>query len=84
LLSDPELLLLAQWVHQDYAQGVVWNGAKVVSWLKEELGKEVRDRRAYEYLKAMGFSTQSPRPAHAKADPVAQEVFKKRPYPTPS
>ena len=81
LLSDAEMLLLAQNIRKDYAAGVVWNGAKVVRWLKEELGKEVHERRAYEYLAAIGFSAQEPRPAHAKADRVAQERFKKRLYP---
>lgn len=80
LLSDAEMLLLAQNIRKDYAEGIVWNGAKVVSWLKEELGKEMHKRRAYEYLAAIGFSAQEPRPAHAKADPLEQERFKKRPY----
>ncbi len=77
LLSDADMLLLAQNIRKDYAEGKVWNGKKVVTWLKEELGKEVHERRAYEYLAAIGFSSQEPRPAHAKADPVAQEQFKK-------
>jgi transposase len=77
LLSDADMLLLAQNIRKDYAEGKVWNGKKVVAWLKEELGKEVRGR-AYEYLAAIGFSLQEPRPAHAKADPVAQEHFKKK------
>ncbi len=79
LLSDEEMLLLAQNVRKDYAKGIVWNAAKVVRWLKQELGKEVHERRAYEYLAAIGFSAQVPRPAHAKAD-KEQQVFKKRPY----
>lgn len=77
LLSDEEMLQLAQVIRKDYRQGIVWNGAKVVRWLKEELGKEVHVSRAYEYLSAIGFSPQAPRPAHAKADPVEQERFKK-------
>lgn len=79
LLSDEALLLLAQVVRKEYQQGLVWNGAKVVNWLKEELGKEVHLARAYEALAAIGFSPQVPRPAHSKADPLAQERFKKRP-----
>ena len=81
LLSDEGLLLLAQVVRKDYEQGIVWDGAKVVSWLKDELGKEVYLARAYEALAAIGFSPQVPRPAHSKADPLEQERFKKRPYP---
>lgn len=84
LLSDVEMLLLAQNVRKDYADGIVWNGTKVLTWLKQELGKEVHERRAYECLASIGFSAQEPRPAHAKADPVEQQTFKKRPYPQPS
>ncbi len=32
LLSDEELLLLAQVVRKDYASGKVWDGRKVVAW----------------------------------------------------
>lgn len=77
LLTDREMLLLAQNVRQDYDKGIYWQGSKLVTWLKEELGKEVHEQRAYEYLKAIGMSKQSPRPYHAKADPIAQERFKK-------
>jgi transposase len=81
LLGDADMLLLAKNVRKDYAESKVWNAAKVVRWLKQELGKEVHERRAYEYLAAIGFSAQEPRPAHAKADPMEQERFKKRLYP---
>jgi transposase len=79
LLSDEELLLLAQVVRKDYASGKVWNGRKVVAWLRQELDKEVYLSRAYEYLAATGFSLQAPRPAHVKADLAEQEHFKKNP-----
>lgn len=81
LLSDEEMLRLAQVIRTDYKVGRVWDGAKVVTWLREELGKEVYPSRAYEYLAAVGFSRQSPRPSHVKADAAQQEHFKKSPYP---
>lgn len=77
LLSDAEILQLAQCVRKDYEQGIYWQGKKVVKWIDEELGKEVHEQRAYEYLKTIGMSRQRPRPHHAKADPVEQERFKK-------
>jgi transposase len=77
LLSDAEILRLAQVVRKDYAKGVVWNGNKVTAWLKDELGKAVYPQRAYEYLSAIAMSQQVPRPRHRKADEVAQETFKK-------
>lgn len=84
LLSDSEILLLAQNIRKDYALGKLWNGRKVVSWVKEELGKEIHEQRAYEALAAINFSLQAPRPRHAKADLIAQESFKKRRFPKSS
>ena len=78
LLSDEELLLLAQTVRKDYDKGIVWNGAKVVNWLKDKLAKDVYEQRAYEYLAAISMSQQVPRPSHMKADPIAQHNFKKK------
>ncbi len=83
LLSDEELLRLAQVLRKDYAEGKIWNGQKVVDWLQEALGKDVHLSRAYEHFAATGFSLRAPRPAHVKADLVEQERFKKRPYPKP-
>ena len=77
LLSDEELLLLAQVVRKDFAKGIVWDGAKVVQWLSRDLGKDVHVSRAYEALAHIGFSPQMPRPAHNKADAAEQERFKK-------
>jgi len=71
------MLHLAQCIRKDYAQGMYWNGPKVVRWISEVLGKQVHEQRAYEYLKAIGMSLQRPRPRHAKADPEAQQRFKK-------
>ena len=41
LLSDAEVLLLAQTLRADYAQGIVWNGAQVQAWIKTTLGKDL-------------------------------------------
>jgi transposase len=77
LLSDAEILRLAQVIRKDYAKGIVWNGRKVNQWLKQALDKDVHPQRAYEYLASISFSQQMPRPRHRKADEVEQEVFKK-------
>jgi transposase len=77
LLSDGQLLHLAQVVRKDYAKGVLWTGQKVMRWLQEEYQQEVYPQRAYEYLTQISMSQQVPRPHHRKADEVAQEVFKK-------
>ena len=77
LLSDAELLLLAQAIRADYAQEIVWNGTRVQQWIKTTLGKDVYLARAYEFLDAVGFSQQTARPRHVEADDTAQEDFKK-------
>ena len=78
LLSDAELLLLAQTIRADYAQEIVWNGAQVQQWIKITLGKDLYLSRAYEFLDAIGFSAQTARPRHVEADDAIQEDFKKR------
>jgi len=55
----------------------MWSGKKVVSWVKEQLGKDIHLMRSYDYLARLGFSLQSPRPRHAEADEEAQAHFKK-------
>ena len=77
LLSDAEVLLLAQALRADYAQGIDWSGAQVQAWIKTTLGKDLYLSRAYEFLDAIGFSQQTARPRHVEADDTAQEDFKK-------
>lgn len=79
LLSPRQLHDLAQTVHVEYAQGMVWNAAKVKTWLEQTLGHAVHVQRAFELLHLIGFSQQQPRPQHAQADLVAQEAFQKNP-----
>lgn len=77
LLTDAEVLLLAQTVRAAYAAGTVWNGTQVQQWIKTTLGKELYVSRAYELLEAIGFSRQTARPRHVEADDALQEEFKK-------
>ncbi|NJK44813.1 MAG: hypothetical protein HC933_11475 [Pleurocapsa sp. SU_196_0] len=77
LLTDAELLLLAQTIRHDFKQGKVWRGADVVQWAQTTLGKPLRSQRAYELLSAIGFSLQVPRPRHSKSSDAAQADFKK-------
>lgn len=78
LLSDAQLLLLARTIRADTALGGVWNGARVQVWVKQELGQDVHLSRCYEFLDAVGYSRQAPRPRHVEADPIAQDEFKKK------
>jgi transposase len=77
LLSDAELLLLAQTIRHDFEQGIVWRGADVQAWIETTLGQTVHYQRAYELLEAIGFSLQVPRPRHIKSSDAARADFKK-------
>ena len=76
LLSDAQLLWLARAVRAD---GEPWSGRRVQQEIAREFGKDVQLSRCYEFLAAVGYSQQQPRPRQVEADPVAQEEFKKRP-----
>lgn len=78
LLSDQEILLLAQAIRQDFQQGIAWRGQDVLDWVKVHCHKELHKPRAYELLAAIGFTLQVPRPVHTLADPGQIEDFKKR------
>ena len=77
LLTAEELERLRQQVQQDYDQGRLWSGEAVQRWVNDTLHKQVHVSRAYDFLAAIGFSKQRPRPFHRQADPAAQEHFKK-------
>lgn len=77
LLEDAELLLLAQTIRHDFKQGILWRGSDVQAWVQATLGKQVHYQRAYEFLNAIGFSLQLPRPRHAKSSDAARADFKK-------
>ncbi len=64
--------------------GGLWTGPKVAVWLSQRLGRPVAPQRAWEVLRAIGFTVQRPRPTAVQADPVAQEGFKKGGLPSAS
>lgn len=57
--------------------GGLWSGPKVVAFLGQEFDCALSVRRAQEVLRRLGYSCRVPRPQHKKADPHAQEAFKK-------
>ncbi len=56
--------------------GGMWSGRKVAEWIEERIGRRVKPQRGWEYLRALGYTPQVPRPTHALADRAAQEEFK--------
>src|ERR687883_1968704 len=60
------------------ADGGLWTGPKVATWMATRLGRKVWPQRGWDYLKKLGYSAQRPRPRHAKAaSPEEQAAYKK-------
>src|SRR3954462_4541614 len=60
------------------ADGGLWTGPKVATWMAARLGREVWPQRGWDYLRKLGHSAQVPRPRHAKAaGPEEQAAYKK-------
>ena len=60
-----------------------WTRADLCRWLEARFGKSYHPSIMTRVLRRMGFSRQKARPVHPKADPVAQESFKKRGFAMP-
>ncbi|MEM1269456.1 MAG: winged helix-turn-helix domain-containing protein [Bacteroidota bacterium] len=58
--------------------GGLWTGPKVARWIERATGRaHVHNQRGWEWMLRLGFSAQTPRPAHDGADLAAQAAFKK-------
>ena len=49
-------------------------------WIQQQFGKLYSLPGLYNLLHRLGYSCLMPRPRHLKADPAAQEAFKKKPW----
>jgi transposase len=58
-------------------EGQQWNGRVVAEWMAARLGRSVRYQVGWAYLIRLGGRPRVPRPRHVRADPAAQEAFKK-------
>ena len=56
--------------------GGLWNSRKVAEWIADRIGRDVGVQRGWEYLRALGYTPQVPRPTHARADAQAQAEFR--------
>ena len=77
LLSAERQAELVEALQHPPADGGLWSGPKVASWMQERLGRPVDPRRGWDALQRVGYSTHVPRPQHAKADEEVQQAFKK-------
>lgn len=57
--------------------GGLWTGPKVAAWLTEKLDRVISPQRAWETMRSVGYTLHQPRPHAARADPAAQDAFKK-------
>lgn len=57
--------------------GGLWTSPKVAAWLAQRLGRPVAKQRAWDAMRALGYTLQQPRPHATIADPDAQAAFKK-------
>ena len=63
--------------------GALWTCRGVAAWMSETLGRPVSEQRGWEWMRRLGFTPQRPRPRETRADPEAQEWFKKGGSPPP-
>ena len=77
LLSAQQEAELAHELERAQASGQSWNGPPVAEWMSRQLGRSVYKARGWETLRRLGYTSQTPRPRHAKADVVVQDDFKK-------
>jgi hypothetical protein len=78
LLNREQLEELRSSLKQPPVDKGIWTGPKVAEWIAKKTGREkVWTQRGWDYLKKCRYSPQRPRPSHVKADPEAQQEFKK-------
>jgi transposase len=77
MLSAYQQQQLQEALEHDPPDGGLWSGPKVADWITEQTGRKVHAQRGWEYLRRLNFSKRVLRPRHVKADPQAQEAFKK-------
>ncbi len=78
-LNDAQRAELFEALKGPPPDGGLWSGPKVARWVAEKTGrKSVCPQTGWEYLVALGFTLQNPRPRHVKARPDGRRWLKKR------
>jgi len=77
-LLPPELQeAFRQALLQPHPRDGVWTIRNAAEWLSERLGRPVDPRRAWNWMKRLGFAPLRPRPRHRDRDWEEGEAFKK-------
>ena len=80
-LAAAQMAELAAWVEAgpdpERDRVVRWRRRDLARRIEAAFGVEVHERTVGKYLAALGYRRLSVRPRHPKADPAAQEAFKK-------
>ena len=80
VLSKNQRKKLYRSIQKDSPDGGLWTGPKVAQWVRDHAGVAVSKVTGWQYLKALGFTIQVPRPAHTEAaTPAGRTVWKKNP-----
>lgn len=78
-LLSPELQqTLFQELQAPPAEGGIWTGRKVAAWIKRSTGVSTHPQRGWEYMRRLGFRTQTPRPRHAQAATAEEQIAWKK------
>jgi transposase len=77
LLDAAQQQALRQALAGPAPDGGVWTCRSVARWMSQTLGRPVHVQRGWEWMRRLGFTPQRPRPRETRADPAAQEAFKK-------
>ena len=83
LLHEEDKAALNAILAEPPADGGLWTGPKdgqrrCPSWMTARLGRKIWPQRGWDYLQKLGYSSQVPRPRHAKAARATeQEAFKR-------
>ncbi|WP_172960485.1 winged helix-turn-helix domain-containing protein, partial [Thermus scotoductus] len=77
-LLPPELQeAFRQALLQPHPRDGIWTIRNAAEWLSERLGRPVDPRRAWSWMKRLGFAPLRPRPRHRERDLAEGEAFKK-------
>src|SRR5690349_10615878 len=65
------------------ADGGLWTGPKVATWMAARLGRKVWPQRGWDHLKKLDYSAQRPRPRprHAEAASLEEQAAYKKSWP---